>query len=41
MVDAGYPLDELDVALLAALRDHPRAGDVDLSRATQVARATL
>ena len=40
-VDTGHRLDELDVALLAALRDHPRAGDLELSRATQVARATV
>jgi DNA-binding Lrp family transcriptional regulator len=34
-------LDALDVALLAALRDHPRAGDLELSRITGVARATV
>ena len=34
-------LDALDVALLAALRDHPRAGDLELSRLTGVARATV
>ena len=34
-------LDELDVALLAALRDHPRAGDLELSRVTGVARGTV
>lgn len=34
-------LDRLDLALLTALRAHPRAGDVELSRRTQVARATV
>ena len=34
-------LDALNVALLAALRDHPRAGDLELSRITGVARATV
>ncbi|WP_222269753.1 Lrp/AsnC family transcriptional regulator [Modestobacter marinus] len=34
-------LDALDVALVAALRDHPRAGDLELSRITGVARATV
>ena len=34
-------LDDLDVALLAALRDHPRAGSLELSRITGVARATV
>lgn len=34
-------LDELDVALLAALRDSPRAGALELSRITGVARATV
>ena len=34
-------LDELDVALLAALRDRPRAGDLELSRVTGVARGTV
>ena len=34
------PLDALDVALLGALRRHPRAGDLELSRITGVARAT-
>ena len=32
-------LDALDVALLAALREHPRAGALELSRITGVARA--
>ena len=34
-------LDALDVALLAALREHPRAGALELSRLTGVARATV
>ena len=34
-------LDELDVALLDALRGHPRAGALELSRITGVARATV
>lgn len=34
-------LDDLDLALLTALRDHPRAGDLELSRLTSVARATV
>jgi DNA-binding Lrp family transcriptional regulator len=34
-------LDDLDVALLAALRERPRAGDLELSRATGVARGTV
>ena len=34
-------LDALDVALLAALRAHPRAGALELSRLTGVARATV
>lgn len=39
---AGGPtLDALDVALLRALREHPRAGDLELSRITGVARATV
>lgn len=35
------PLDEIDIALLTALSEHPRAGDLELSRRTQVARATV
>ena len=35
------PLDALDVALVAALRDHPRAGVLELSRITGVARGTV
>jgi DNA-binding Lrp family transcriptional regulator len=34
-------LDALDLALLTALRDNPRAGDLQLSRIIQVARATV
>jgi DNA-binding Lrp family transcriptional regulator len=34
-------LDALDVALLDALRRHPRAGALELSRLTGVARATV
>ena len=34
-------LDDLDLALLAALRGHPRAGALELSRLTRVARATV
>ena len=37
----GRGLDALDVALLAALEDHPRAGDLELSRVTGVARGTV
>jgi DNA-binding Lrp family transcriptional regulator len=34
-------LDALDLALLTALREHPRAGVLALSRITRVARATV
>ncbi len=34
-------MDALDVALIGALREHPRAGDLELSRLTKVARATV
>lgn len=34
-------LDALDVAVLTALREHPRTGVLELSRVTRVARATL
>ena len=34
-------LDDLDIALLTALREHPRAGFLELSRITGVARATV
>ena len=40
MADA-YRLDELDLALLTALAAHPRVGDLELSRLTNVARATV
>ena len=38
---ATHRLDELDLALLEALAAHPRAGDLELSRLTRVARATV
>lgn len=34
-------LDDLDVAILAELRSHPRAGVLELSKLTKVARATV
>lgn len=34
-------IDQLDLALISALRDNPRAGDLELSRVTKVARATV
>lgn len=34
-------LDEIDIALLTALSTSPRAGDLELSRQTKVARATV
>lgn len=34
-------IDALDVALLHAVSTHPRIGDLELSRTTQVARATV
>ena len=34
-------LDDLDLALLTALRERPRAGDLELSRLTGVARGTV
>jgi len=37
----GYRPDALDRALLRALEEHPRAGDLELSRITRVARATV
>lgn len=36
-----YLADALDVALLRALAERPRIGDLELSRAVQVARATV
>ena len=34
-------LDELDLAILTAMREHPRVGVLELSRLTKVARATV
>jgi DNA-binding Lrp family transcriptional regulator len=34
-------LDRLDIALLTALAEHPKAGPLELSRLTKVARATV
>ena len=34
-------MDSLDVALLTVLREHPRAGDLELSRLLGVARGTV
>ena len=34
-------MDQLDVALVAAMREHPRVGDLELARLTKVARATV
>jgi DNA-binding Lrp family transcriptional regulator len=34
-------LDRLDIAVLRALREHPKAGPLELSRITKVARATV
>lgn len=39
--DPAHPLDALDLALLAALHEHPRVGDLELSRVVRVARATV
>lgn len=36
-----HRLDTLDLALLQALADHPRVGDLELSRVLSVARATV
>ena len=36
-----YATDALDVALLRALHEHPRIGDLELSRTVKVARATV
>jgi DNA-binding Lrp family transcriptional regulator len=41
MDGATHPLDDLDLALLAALTERPRVGDMELSRVTRVARATV
>ena len=40
MKSGGHP-DALDVDLLRALRDHPRAGVLELSRTLRVARGTV
>ena len=40
-MEQSYRLDQLDLALLSALEDNPRCGDLELSRLTQVARATV
>jgi len=34
-------MDQLDVALVEAMQAHPRIGDLELSRVTKVARATV
>lgn len=36
-----HVLDDLDVALLSSLHEHPRIGDMELSRVVKVARATV
>lgn len=41
MAEEQVALDALDLAVLTALHDHPRAGVLELSRVTSVARATL
>jgi DNA-binding Lrp family transcriptional regulator len=41
VIATSRPLDDLDIALLTALREHPRAGFLELSRITGVARATV
>ena len=41
MAEGQLRLDALDVAVLTALREHPRAGVLELSRVTKVARATV
>lgn len=41
MEPSSLPIDRLDIALLEALTEHPRAGDLELSRTTRVARATV
>ncbi|HLR93004.1 MAG TPA: Lrp/AsnC family transcriptional regulator [Jiangellaceae bacterium] len=41
MVPSGHLLDELDVSLLSALREHPRVGAAELARVISVTRATV
>jgi DNA-binding Lrp family transcriptional regulator len=41
MPSRAFELDKLDTSLLAALRGHPRAGELELSRLLAVARATV
>ena len=41
LTHADPPLDALDVALLALIRDHPRVGVLELSRLASVARPTV
>ena len=36
-----HVIDDLDLALLRSLHAHPRIGDMELSRVTKVARATV
>jgi DNA-binding Lrp family transcriptional regulator len=40
-MEHAYSLDALDLALLAAMDENPRVGDLELSRITRVARATV
>lgn len=40
-MSTAQPLDQLDIALVAALQANPRAGALELSRQTKVARATV
>jgi DNA-binding Lrp family transcriptional regulator len=39
--EVAFTVDTLDLALIEALREHPRIGDLELSRLTKVARATV
>lgn len=39
--EVAHELDSLDIALLRAMREHPRAGVLELSRVLAVARATV
>ena len=40
-LSAGYQPDSLDLVLLESLREHPRIGDLELSRVAKVARGTV